>query len=645
MDKDISSIDNDGNYQQNIDLDEKNEENEVTFDVFGNPIKPKKHLDKKWLLIPLIVLALFVIIWTISTITKNHYSLVTKSIVIKVDEQKRIELKGNDKVKKKITFTSQDADVATVNRDGVVTGKKEGNTIIYVGINGKKDKKISVLVETNKETLKLKNENIKVAKDETFQLEVANVLDGDVFEWRSNNENVAIVDNNGLAKGVHAGVTTISVKERDGRTTATRVTVVSDEVLIDKISLQDMTIAVGENVTLKPVVEPTNALKILLWSTNNDKVVTVDEKGQIGGMAKGTATITVTTHDGKTARAKVTVDDTIPASIKIDNCTGGIAINTPIDLKAVYSPTTAKANVVWSSSNTAIATVSNGRVSAKKVGDVTITATTSNGKVAKCRLKVSPMNVNKLEISPLSITLDQEATKKLYVSFVPSSAKEYYTIKWTSSNKNVATVDNNGVVTAKNPGTATITATAGGKSASTKVVVNATSVTAVKMTGCQSVGKVGEKITLKASVLPDTAKNKTIQWSSSNTQVATVSNGLVRFNDTGKAVITASTSNGQKATCSIEVLKPDVTSLTLSKTSISLKVNSTTSVYATTNLSTAQFNKYYKLAWRITNPAIASITVDSGNSLRVTVKGLSKGYATIHATVGYRNQTIQVTVS
>ena len=57
MDKDISSIDNDGNYQQNIDLDEKNEENEVTFDVFGNPIKPKKHLDKKWLLIPLVVLA------------------------------------------------------------------------------------------------------------------------------------------------------------------------------------------------------------------------------------------------------------------------------------------------------------------------------------------------------------------------------------------------------------------------------------------------------------------------------------------------------------------------------------------------------------------------------------------------------------
>ena len=130
---------------------------------------------------------------------------------------------------------------------------------------GKKDKSVTVKVETNKEELQLKQINITVEKDQTFKLEVVNVLEDDIFSWTSNNETVATVDQFGVVTGVHAGTTTIVCRESDGRSVSTRVTVTSDEVLIENISLAPQTIAIGEKVQLKPTISPENGLAIYTW--------------------------------------------------------------------------------------------------------------------------------------------------------------------------------------------------------------------------------------------------------------------------------------------------------------------------------------------------------------------------------------------
>lgn len=671
MDNKIGSIDNDGNVTSNTyedfnddmtsSITETNsydtssydsgnkiiEETNEEFDVFGNSKeeKEKKPIGKWPLFAAIGIVLLVIILILVMTISSaNKYTVETKNVEIKVKETEEIEVKAKDKVKNKLTYKSEDKKIAKVDGDGTITGVSVGKTTIYVGINGKKTHAIKVRVETNKEELVLKESNITIAKGEPYQLQIKNVLEDDVFEWTSNNELIAEVDQNGVVTGIHGGTTTIVVRESDGRKVSAKVTVTSDEVLIEKMSLEPQTIAIGEKVQLKPTVYPSDALTILKWKSSKESVVEVDENGVVTGIAAGTSTITAESHNGKKVTAKITVDPKLPASIKLSGCTGGIAIGTPVKLEVEYSPDTAKSTITWTSSNTNIATVSGGKVTGKAVGNVVITAETKNGKKATCKLKVNAMAVQSIKLSTTNFTLDQEATKKLSVSFTPSKAEDFYTVTWKSSNTKVAKVANDGTVTGIGPGTAKITASAGGKSATATVTVNATSVTGIQLDGCISTIEAGDSFKLTARITPTTAKNKTITWSSSNSTIASVSSGTVSAKKAGTVTITATSNNGKKATCTVVVTNPPITELELSETSVKLKVGESVTITAETNLTSTNFKKYYTMKWTSSNSAAATVTPNSTNSLKATIKGVAKGATTIHVTVGSINKTIQVVV-
>lgn len=680
MDNKIGSIDNDGNMTSNgmddfndmtsptsnddmtgyditsydSGLDSKNsnrkeEEENEEFDVFGNtkPQKEKQPINKLIIIVPVAIIALIIIIALLVS-SANKYTVVTKNMTIKIKEEEKIELKGKDKVLSKIKCTSKDEKIATVDKDCKVTGVSIGTTTIYIGKNGKKDKSITVKVETNKEELTFKKTNVTVNKDETVKLEITNVLEDDIFSWTSNNETVATVDQFGVVTGVHAGTTTIVCKESDGRSVSTKVTVESDEILIEKISLTAQTIAIGEKLQLKPTITPENGLAIYTWKSSKESVVEIDENGVVTGLSAGEATITVTSHNGKKATTKIKVDAKKVASITIEGCSGGVAIGTPITLKAILSPDTASTKVTWTSSNTNIATVSGGKVSGRKVGNVTITAE-ADGKTATCKLKVSPTAVQSIKVNPTSMNLDQGATKKITVTYEPSNSKEYYPAKFTSSNSKIASVDSEGNVKGLTPGKATITVTAGGKKATVSVTVNATAATKIELTGCQNTLAFGDQLTLTAKVLPDTAKSKTVTWTSSNTTIATVSGGRVTTKGVGDVTITASTSNGVTATCKIKVNAPTISSISASTSKLSLSVDKSSTVTITVDsektLSSTQINKFYDISWTTTNADIVSITPNSSNKLKATIKGLKKGSATVHVRVGYTSTTFQVVVS
>ena len=218
-------------------------------------------------------------------------------------------------------------------------------------------------------------------------------------------------------------------------------------------------------------------------------------------------------------------------------------------------------------------------------------------------------------------------------------------VEWTTSNPEVATVGNDGTVTAVAVGKTTITAkvTSNGKeySATCEVEVTTESVTNVELSATTGTLDIGQTLTLSATVTPSTASNQGVTWSTSDSNVATVANGVVTAVGAGSATITATANDGSgyNATCAITVNPRLVSSITLNESSKTLNVGDTLTLIANVAPDDAT-NK--NVTWSTSDSSVA--TVDSNG--KVTAKGA--GSATITATAidgsGY-NATCSVTVN
>ncbi len=175
-------------------------------------------------------------------------------------------------------------------------------------------------------------------------------------------------------------------------------------------------------------------------------------------------------------------------------------------------------------------------------------------------LFIPPSNVavSSLTISSTSKELEIGQTFQLTATINPSNATDK-NISWHSSNSNVATITPTGLVSALLEGTTTITAVAGGKSASCNIIVKKPfiPVSSVELNINEVALDVQQNptITLTATVKPDNATDKSIEWTSSNTDVATVSNGIVKAIEAGNTIITAKASS-KTATCIVKVTAP-----------------------------------------------------------------------------------------
>ena len=308
------------------------------------------------------------------------------------------------------------------------------------------------------------------------------------------------------------------------------------------------------------------------------------------------------------------------------------------NISATVSPSNATdKTVTWSSSSNAVATIKDGVVTAVKEGSATITAK-AGGKTAVCEVKVNAkfVAVTSITLDQTSLELKEGETSTLTATIKPDNATDK-TATWTSSNDEVATVKD-GKVTAVKEGTATITATAGDKTATCKVTVekNFVEVTSITLDKTTLTVTAGEEETLTATVKPDDATDKTVTWTSSNTAIATVKDGKVKGIKAGTATITAQAGD-KKATCKVVVTKSviEVTSITLDKTTLSLTVGAEETLTATVKPDNATDKT---VTWTSSNTAIA--TVKDGK-----VKGVKAGTATITAKAGSKTATCKVTVT
>ncbi len=245
-----------------------------------------------------------------------------------------------------------------------------------------------------------------------------------------------------------------------------------------------------------------------------------------------------------------------------------------ITLTATVAPSNATNKAVtWKTSDSSIATVSGGKVTAKKAGTATITAETVNGIKATCKVTVQ-IGVTKITLNKTAATIKKGETLKIKATVSPSNAVNK-AVTWTSSNTKVATVSD-GTVTAKGLGTATITAkTANGTNATCTLNVVGNDyviVTGLIMNKSNITMGQNETYALNANVYPPNATNKTVNWSSSDSNVVTVSaDGKITAKKNGTAVIFARSADGKKTTCNVTV-KNAPTSVSVTQTSMTLKV-------------------------------------------------------------------------
>ncbi len=296
---------------------------------------------------------------------------------------------------KTVTWSSSDTQIVTV-KNGLVTAKKPGAAqITATTANGKKG---IITVYVNGTTIdvssvKINKSSATVVKGKTLKLSASvtpSNASNKIITWYSSKEGIATVNlSNGTVTAKKAGTTVITAKSSNGKKATCTVTVKNPTAAKSvKLNKTAITLGKGKSATLKATVSPSNTTdKKVTWSTSNKNIVTVSN-GKITAKKVGTATITVKTVNGKTAKCKVTVKN-LPTKVKLNKTSASLKVKKSLTLKATVTPTkNVISSITWSTSNKKIATVKNGKVTALKAGTVTKKKKTANGKTAKCKITV-----------------------------------------------------------------------------------------------------------------------------------------------------------------------------------------------------------------------------------------------------------------
>ena len=288
--------------------------------------------------------------------------------------------------------------------------------------------------------------------------------------WSSSDAAVATVDETGKVTAVKEGTATITAKAGE-KTAACEVTVKKKVIAVEAVTLDkaELSIIKGESATLVATVTPDNATdKTVTWSSSDAGVAKVDETGKVTALKGGNATITAKAGD-KTATCKVTV--TVPVeSIALDQTSLTLEEEQTATLVATVKPDDATVKAVtWSSSDASVAKVDlAGKVTALREGNAIITAKAGD-KTATCAVTVK-VSIESIEINFATARILVDGSIQLEVTVKPEDSTSK-SVKWESSNLQIAKVSDSGVVKGVSEGKATITATVGALSAKCEVTV------------------------------------------------------------------------------------------------------------------------------------------------------------------------------
>ena len=452
-----------------------------------------------------------------------------------------------------------------------------------------------LMIRANKYEFYLKQDEVVINVGSSYQVELIpkdiRYFDYLKYNYSVADESIATVDKYGTVTTKSPGRTTLKISLTPGFTSKV-VQIISSGDTVNNVDIgvykndkfvktNEIDLNTNQSTTIKAIINDKNDINTSAdFSSSDESVAVVDDFGNVTAKGEGETTITGTL-DGVQGAVTVVVqkptksDPEKPATkvTKIDLGVGSTITkyaNDSVQLYPTVEPSSIKNYTIkWSSNNTGVATVNNGLIKCVKAGTAVITAEVDGVKASVKVIVENNTSSTKVKVTKIKLGVASQVNKnvneslKITPTVEPSNAKNY-TIKWTSSNTSVATVSN-GLVKCIKAGTAVITAEVDGVKAATTINVKGTGTTTppkettnVKVTkinlgiASQTTKYAGESLQVSPKVEPSNAKNYTIKWTSSNTSVATVSNGLIKCIKAGTAVITAEV-DGVKATSTIVV--------------------------------------------------------------------------------------------
>lgn len=538
---------------------------------------------------------------------------------------------------KTLTWVSDHPDVASVDNEGNVTARKAGTATVTVKVAEKVTAVCKVTVISRVTGISMSETTVELKPGETHQLKATvlpqNASNAEVT-WYSDKESVAKVSQSGLVSAVSTGEATIHVVTSDGGKMATCLVKVGTPVKGITLSISSKTLYVGDpSLDISATLTPANATdKSLEWSSSDPEVASIAPGAALRAVIKplkpGKTTITVTTKDGGfTASCEVTVKRHV-SGVSLNKASLTLYVGETESLAATVAPEDASdKTVAWSSDNSAVASVSNGKVTANKPGTAVIKVVTNDlSKEAACTVTVK-RHAESVELSQKEIKLYLGENRSLTATVLPSDASDK-NVTWSSSNPNVATVSTAGNVVSKSVGTTVITVKTadGGHQASCHVtvlepVVYATSLTITPQALNMNIG---ESASLTLQMLPSNANEKLV-WESDNESVARVVNGDITAVGVGVAKIMVKGKNVTSNEVTVTVIdKFAVTGVKLNESEKSLQVGDSFTLTATVLPEDARDKT---VTWSSDKESVA--TVKDG-----VVTAVSPGTAIIKVTAG-----------
>ncbi len=541
-----------------------------------------------------------------------------------------------------LIWTSSNQRVATIDEHGVVTLHDVGTTTIQVrpeyNPHGLLATCIITVIEKPITRITPAATTLDLILGDTYtmnvEIEPPDATDPTLL-WQSGDESIVVVEGGDIT-GVGVGTTTVTVSGGDAAPVTIMVTVRNRLESIE-FSQSEYDLKMGDTQKLNVIFTPSeNVNTNLSWTSSDDSVVTVDKEGNITGVSIGMAMITCVSEDlgitqAITCMINVIEADVLATDFAIDPVNATMYVGSTMQIRAVFTPeTTTDQQVSWTSSDTGKATVDEtGLVTAKEVGEVSVTAVYSNTpdgepwlRICNIVIQPAPVPVTGVTVSPTSTQIYVGSSLQLQVTVEPQDAVNK-NVTFESSDQAIATVDNAGMVTGVASGGAVIVCrTEDGNYFAT---CNVTVIQGVSLTLDPAVREIaiGKSFKINKIVAPEGSKKKA-EWTSSNEKVARVNaSGKVTGVKKGSAKITCRLVNYDvQAVCQVSVKKLNST-IKLNKTRIRIGLGQTYKLKASVWSNNSSLPK---VKWKSSNKKIATVGVKG----RIRAKRL--GYTTITAT-------------
>jgi len=462
------------------------------------------------------------------------------------------------------------------------------------------------------------------------------------YAYNSDNEGVATVSKSGLVTAVVPGTTKITVKSTDGKTVVKTVNVFDSTYRIE-LNRNDLVLNRGMSGQLLAATYKKSgdySYKVntdiagLRWHSNNPKVATVDENGLVTGVSEGETKIIAYTVDGVQEVCTVTVDHSVLLPTRISITPDYTVMVNPRMITPrveVLAEEGMDASYTWFTDDSTNFHIyeSENMVQANSTGTQKVYVTTVNGIVAEAELTFID-----IKVLPNTLKLHTNDRVNMYATITPNDF-EYQSLTWSSNDTNVATVDENGVLTAVGEGTAYIKVALDNSSVLTsagftvKVDDSLTLPTTLEVPTELTLG-VGQT-ELVTPVVKDGEEvvDEIVDFMSLNKDIVTVNSSGIKAVSTGETQVVYSTRTGLIGICNVKVVEEEVytnpiTSITLRENEVSVVEGKAYQLFATINPEDTTDSK--EITWTTSNNKVVFVNTEG------KVVGVSKGTATVTAT-------------